>query len=378
MFACTRKDRLFTRTGSPYLALELRDRSGTIQARAFRDADALAGRFERGELVRVSGRVERFRDQPVLEVVDIARVEADAEGSSVRRAIRRGSCRPPTGTSTSSTGSSSTWRARSTTAAFERCSTRCFGDASCGRQWRRAPCTRGGHHAYLGGLLEHTVAVATLALRGLPAAPAAEPGPAADGGARARPRAHARVHLRRRDRADRRGPAARAPRDRRSRWCLARAGALDDERRLALLHCVLCSPRAAAAPGGRFGVGRGAHAVPPERARRRRQGRVRARPRGRDRPRGQTLLGSSGGAARAWWPIQSSKLAGPGSPRLGRFDSFAASSLEMRGFWRAIRVVRLVRVVKAGLFRVRTRRWRVGLGCVKTRRVAGQWRRGPR
>jgi 3'-5' exoribonuclease len=28
---------------------------------------------------------------------------------------------------------------------------------------RRAPCTRGGHHAYLGGLLEHTVAVATLA-----------------------------------------------------------------------------------------------------------------------------------------------------------------------------------------------------------------------
>jgi 3'-5' exoribonuclease len=28
---------------------------------------------------------------------------------------------------------------------------------------RRAPCTRSGHHAYLGGLLEHTVAVATLA-----------------------------------------------------------------------------------------------------------------------------------------------------------------------------------------------------------------------
>jgi 3'-5' exoribonuclease len=29
---------------------------------------------------------------------------------------------------------------------------------------RRSPCTRAGHHAYLGGLLEHTVAVATLAL----------------------------------------------------------------------------------------------------------------------------------------------------------------------------------------------------------------------
>ena len=29
-------------------------------------------------------------------------------------------------------------------------------------EFRRAPCTRGGHHAYLGGLIEHTVAVGTL------------------------------------------------------------------------------------------------------------------------------------------------------------------------------------------------------------------------
>jgi 3'-5' exoribonuclease len=37
-------------------------------------------------------------------------------------------------------------------------------DAALRAEWRRAPCTRSGHHAYLGGLLEHTVAVATLAL----------------------------------------------------------------------------------------------------------------------------------------------------------------------------------------------------------------------
>ncbi len=38
----------------PYLALELRDRTGAVAARAFRDADVLAGRFERGDLVRVA------------------------------------------------------------------------------------------------------------------------------------------------------------------------------------------------------------------------------------------------------------------------------------------------------------------------------------
>src|SRR5262249_46280897 len=65
VYACTRKDRLLTRTGSPYLALELRDRTGTVPARAFRDADGLAGGFERGDLVQVTGRVERFRDELV-------------------------------------------------------------------------------------------------------------------------------------------------------------------------------------------------------------------------------------------------------------------------------------------------------------------------
>ena len=68
-----------TRTGCPYLALELRDRTGTVQARAFRDADALAGRFERGDLVRASGRVERFRDDLVLEVLEIERATPESE-----------------------------------------------------------------------------------------------------------------------------------------------------------------------------------------------------------------------------------------------------------------------------------------------------------
>ncbi len=76
VFACSRKDRLTARTGTPYLALELRDRTGAIAARAFRDADVLAGRFERGDLVQVVGRVERFRDELQIEVRGVARAQA--------------------------------------------------------------------------------------------------------------------------------------------------------------------------------------------------------------------------------------------------------------------------------------------------------------
>src|SRR5215213_8871933 len=78
VFACTRKDRLTARTGTPYLALELRDRTATLPARAFRDADVLAGRFDRGDLVRVRGRAERFRDELQVDVQAIERA-ADAD-----------------------------------------------------------------------------------------------------------------------------------------------------------------------------------------------------------------------------------------------------------------------------------------------------------
>src|SRR3954469_729099 len=78
VFACTRKDRLTARTGTSYLAVELRDRTGSISARVFRDADFAAGRFERGDLVQVSGRVERFRDELQAELRDIHRVEDGA------------------------------------------------------------------------------------------------------------------------------------------------------------------------------------------------------------------------------------------------------------------------------------------------------------
>jgi 3'-5' exoribonuclease len=155
VFACSRKDRLQARSGLPYLALELRDRSGAIQARAFRDADVLAGRFERGDLVRVRGRVERFRDALQVEVRDVARAEAADPAEFLPRAYR----------DLDELDGFLEHLAREVhdpgyTALLERL----LSDAALRAEWRRAPCTRGGHHAYLGGLLEHTVAVATLAL----------------------------------------------------------------------------------------------------------------------------------------------------------------------------------------------------------------------
>jgi 3'-5' exoribonuclease len=246
LFACTRKDRLMTRNGSPYLALELRDRTGAVPARAFQGADALAGRFERGDLVRVRGKVERFRDELVVEVSDIAR--ADDPG------IDPGLFLPTAYRDLDELdGFLEHLSGEVYDRGYQELLRRLLADAELRAAWRRAPCSRGGHHAYLGGLLEHTVAVATLAHELCQLHPglnsdllltaalthdlgrtreftyAAEIGLTDEG------RLLGHLVL---------GEQILSERS---------VGVLDDGRRLALLHCVLCHHGPGSAPGGRFG-----------------------------------------------------------------------------------------------------------------------------
>ncbi|HYM53911.1 MAG TPA: HDIG domain-containing protein [Solirubrobacteraceae bacterium] len=167
VFACTRKDRQISRAGTPYLTVDLRDATGTMRARAFREADLLAGRFERGELVRVRGRVARFREELQIELRTIARAEGEeADPSRFLPVAYRDLdelegflehlCREVYDPGLKALLES------------------LLGDEALRADIRRAPCSApaaagfsrpsSGHHAYLGGLLEHTVAVATMAL----------------------------------------------------------------------------------------------------------------------------------------------------------------------------------------------------------------------
>ncbi len=164
VFACTRKERQISRAGAPYLTLELRDATGSIVGRAFRNADLLAGRFERGDLVHVTGRVERFREQLQLDVRAIAKAEGADPAGFLPRAYR--DLDELDGFLEHLAREVYDEQLRGLLDAL-------LGDGALRRELRRAPCSPppsagraapGAHHAYLGGLLEHTVAVATLAL----------------------------------------------------------------------------------------------------------------------------------------------------------------------------------------------------------------------
>jgi 3'-5' exoribonuclease len=156
IFACTRKDRLLAKSGSPYLAVELRDRSGSVPARAFRDADFLAAQFERGDLVQVAGRAERFREQLQVELRTIRRADPAAADPADFLPVAYRDLDELDGFLEHLAREVYDRHYRALLDAF-------LEDAELRADMRRSPCTRAGHHAYLGGLLEHTVAVATLA-----------------------------------------------------------------------------------------------------------------------------------------------------------------------------------------------------------------------
>ncbi len=245
VFACTRKDRLVTRSGSAYLALELRDRTGAVPARAFQNADALAGQFERGDVVRVRAKVERFRDELVLEVADIRRAD-DADGIDPGRFLP---------TAYRDLDELDGFLEHLASEVYDRgyrtLLDQLLADADLRASWRRAPCTRGGHHAYLGGLLEHTVAVATLAHEVCQLHPRLNSDLLLTA---------ALLHDLGRTREFTYGAEIGLTDEGRllghvvigERMLTERMGGLDESHRLALLHCVLSHHGPSSAPGGRF------------------------------------------------------------------------------------------------------------------------------
>jgi 3'-5' exoribonuclease len=152
VYAVARKERLRTRGGAAYLALELVDPSGRIGARVWNDVDLLDGRFVEGDAVRVLGRVERFRDRLQLEVRALEPAE-DADPAALAPALRRDA---------DELEGFLEFLAAEVSHSGLRAAVEQTLDAGTRAALRRLPATPDGHHSYAGGLLEHTVGVATI------------------------------------------------------------------------------------------------------------------------------------------------------------------------------------------------------------------------
>jgi 3'-5' exoribonuclease len=152
IYAVARKERLRTKGGAPYLALELVDPSGRIDARVWHDVELLDSRFAEGDAVRVLGRVEKFRNR--LQV-DVRTLEAapEADPAELAPAIRRDVDELE--------GFLEFLAAEIAHPGLRASVHRFLDDKSIRAALRRLPAAE-SHHSYAGGLLEHTVGVATI------------------------------------------------------------------------------------------------------------------------------------------------------------------------------------------------------------------------
>ena len=71
-FLVCEKELRSTREGKPFLRLELSDRSGTIEARVWENAEQVAATFDRDDIVKVQARVESYKTRCSLRVDKIA------------------------------------------------------------------------------------------------------------------------------------------------------------------------------------------------------------------------------------------------------------------------------------------------------------------
>jgi 3'-5' exoribonuclease len=149
VYAVRMKRKLRTKSGSAYLALELVDATGRIEARVWNDVELLDGRFDEGDAVRVLARVEKFRDRLQLDVRSLE--AADVDPQTLTPSIRRDRDELA-GFLDFLVGEITHPGLRATAEAVLR-----------DRDLEAFPATADDHHSYAGGLLEHTVGVATLA-----------------------------------------------------------------------------------------------------------------------------------------------------------------------------------------------------------------------
>jgi 3'-5' exoribonuclease len=151
VYAVARKQRMRTRGGSTYLALELVDPTGRIDARVWNDVELIDQRFEEGDAVRILGRVERFRERLQVEVRALEPVE-DVDPATLTPSIRRDRDELE-GFLEFLCGEIAHAGLRATVGRVL--------DARTLELMRALPAAP-RHHHYAGGLLEHTVGVATL------------------------------------------------------------------------------------------------------------------------------------------------------------------------------------------------------------------------
>jgi len=151
------KDKItaMAKNGKPYLTIKLMDKSGDVDAKVWDNVDEVAGRFEKNDFLEVSAKASVYLGKMQLVISDLRKIpeenvtladflpETDRDIKEMEEELAA-----LIGTLTNS------WLSKLLNSFFA--------DPEVMSLYRVAPAAKGMHHVYLGGLLEHSLAVASL------------------------------------------------------------------------------------------------------------------------------------------------------------------------------------------------------------------------
>jgi 3'-5' exoribonuclease len=158
LFVAAEKQLRTTRSGSYFLSLKLADKTGEIVGRMWEKAAESAALFNSGNVVTMRGRSELYQDKLQLNIAEIS----PAPPGSFDPADFLPVCPYDRETMFGQLGKLVSNMSEGN---LRRLCEHFLADSSLMARFKLAPAAKTMHHAYLGGLLEHTVSVVTLIYR---------------------------------------------------------------------------------------------------------------------------------------------------------------------------------------------------------------------
>jgi 3'-5' exoribonuclease len=155
VYLVARKDLRTTKAGKPFLRLRVTDRTGGADCMVWEDAERVSGSFQVGDYVLIKARVTEYEGKPQLDASMIA--PADPQSLDRKEFL------PTTFRDVEELKGFLEFHVESVCDPdYSALLGLIFGDPDFLERFSTAPAAKAYHHAYLGGLLEHTVTVADL------------------------------------------------------------------------------------------------------------------------------------------------------------------------------------------------------------------------
>jgi len=158
VFLVAKKATPTAKSGKSYLAVTFHDRTGELEARAFDKLEELGGAFEEKDFVEVEGSIGTFQGRPQLRLETVAKVDPAGLDAAEFIFVPPPEPKRPEKPAAEPDDAVVDPNVKGLIAAF-------LGDEDFAARFRRAAAAKSVHHAYAGGLLEHTVSVIKLAHR---------------------------------------------------------------------------------------------------------------------------------------------------------------------------------------------------------------------